>query len=578
MMHISWHQPDQRILELSVTSTVTTEASFPSLSEKVPFPLQELPKDLLLYTLPQDNIDSDNPAIIRQASLLASGEDDTYVAVYKVGSWIKANVNYSLNTITEDVSQPASWVMENRYGVCDEITSLFIAMVRSLGIPARYVSGVAYTNWNDINDWGPHAWAEVYFPGYGWVPYDVTYGQYGYVDGSHVVLKDSLDSSESSIIYQWKGSNVNVKTAPLAFSHRLTKKEGTLPPPVAVSVRSLKDTVGFGSYNLIEATVTNNLPFYHVAEMRTSLVEGLVTLTPDQPLVLFPEETRTTYWLVHVSGSLDPHFQYTYPFIVGTEQNVSDETRFKAISTGQVFDKDYFESFLKNARDSAHKTYSTLVDVECQPHKSTYYTYETINVSCVLKNRGNVFLEDLLVCRGDDCKAADLGISQEQSFAFSFVPNSSHEKEAMITVKNEDVAQSTLLYYTVYPAPDLRIINVSYPPLLSFGQPYTLVVDIGHTSLLAGGDVVLSVGGERGEAHTWHLENISQSQRINLVLVADALDEGPNTAHITIRYRDRNGRTYSEERTVLLQMDKLSFFNKMQRFFTRLGRWFSGIF
>jgi transglutaminase-like putative cysteine protease len=94
-----------------------------------------------------------------------------------------------------------------------------------VGIPARYVSGLAYTNWEGKNGWGPHAWAEVYFPGYGWVAYDITYGQFGYVDATHIKLKESVDSKEPSTLYIWKARSADIKTRKLEFSTSAAQRQ-----------------------------------------------------------------------------------------------------------------------------------------------------------------------------------------------------------------------------------------------------------------------------------------------------------------------------------------------------------------
>ena len=60
--------------------------------------------------------------------------DDLFIVVYKLAEWVKTNVNYDLSTLTASVSQKASWVLDNKEGVCDEITNLFIALSRALGI------------------------------------------------------------------------------------------------------------------------------------------------------------------------------------------------------------------------------------------------------------------------------------------------------------------------------------------------------------------------------------------------------------------------------------------------------------
>ncbi|MDO6435663.1 transglutaminase family protein [Flavitalea sp. BT771] len=77
------------------------------------------------------------------------------------------------------ISTPLSVVMRERKGVCQDFAHLAIACVRSVGLPARYVSGYIET----ISPPGvekligvdaSHAWFSVYVPYVGWVDHDPT--------------------------------------------------------------------------------------------------------------------------------------------------------------------------------------------------------------------------------------------------------------------------------------------------------------------------------------------------------------------------------------------------------------------
>ena len=174
-LKFTWKRPEGKI-DFKVNTNVKTANKITEVKEKINFPIEELPREIKIYTKPSETIDSNNEDIIRLASELVKGEDDLYSAVFKIADWTKNSINYNLSTLTAEVSQKASWVLQNRQGVCDELTSLFIALLRAVGIPARFVSGIAYTNSELFSEeWGSHGWAEVYFPNYGWVPFDVTY-------------------------------------------------------------------------------------------------------------------------------------------------------------------------------------------------------------------------------------------------------------------------------------------------------------------------------------------------------------------------------------------------------------------
>jgi transglutaminase-like putative cysteine protease len=57
-------------------------------------------------------------------------------------------------------------------GVCQDLTHIFIAAARSLGIPARYVGGYFLRNDGIVDQEAGHAWAEAFVPDLGWVAFD----------------------------------------------------------------------------------------------------------------------------------------------------------------------------------------------------------------------------------------------------------------------------------------------------------------------------------------------------------------------------------------------------------------------
>jgi transglutaminase-like putative cysteine protease len=61
-------------------------------------------------------------------------------------------------------------------GVCQDLTHIFIAAARHLGIPARYVSGYFHRSDGVTDQEAGHAWAEAYVTDLGWVAFDPTNG------------------------------------------------------------------------------------------------------------------------------------------------------------------------------------------------------------------------------------------------------------------------------------------------------------------------------------------------------------------------------------------------------------------
>jgi transglutaminase-like putative cysteine protease len=67
--------------------------------------------------------------------------------------------------------------LQDRRGVCQDFSHIFIALARHLGIPTRYVSGYLFRDveaHDRSTDGATHAWAEAMIPGAGWVGFDPT--------------------------------------------------------------------------------------------------------------------------------------------------------------------------------------------------------------------------------------------------------------------------------------------------------------------------------------------------------------------------------------------------------------------
>jgi transglutaminase-like putative cysteine protease len=77
------------------------------------------------------------------------------------------------------VSTPVAEVLKNRCGVCQDFAQLMIGALRSMGVPARYVSGYLETlpppgKPKLIGADASHAWVSIYVPELGWVDFDPT--------------------------------------------------------------------------------------------------------------------------------------------------------------------------------------------------------------------------------------------------------------------------------------------------------------------------------------------------------------------------------------------------------------------
>lgn len=87
-------------------------------------------------------------------------------ALYHTFSYVPTSTN--VDSLIDDV-------LRKRQGVCQDYAHVMIALVRSLGIPCRYVSGYLFHQHSDNSaPDATHAWVEARLPGLGWVGFDPT--------------------------------------------------------------------------------------------------------------------------------------------------------------------------------------------------------------------------------------------------------------------------------------------------------------------------------------------------------------------------------------------------------------------
>ena len=117
------------------------------------------------------SIDADAYAI---ASSVTAGTTDTWSAVLALLRFIHSEFHYQ--PAVTNVHTTMSEALRLRHGVCQDFAHVMIGLCRSLGIPARYVSGYLYNGPADQlkGAQASHAWLEVFLPGHGWIGVDPT--------------------------------------------------------------------------------------------------------------------------------------------------------------------------------------------------------------------------------------------------------------------------------------------------------------------------------------------------------------------------------------------------------------------
>ncbi|MBT2694041.1 transglutaminaseTgpA domain-containing protein [Bacillus sp. ISL-55] len=150
------------------------------------------------------------------------------------------------------------FLFETQRGYCDNFSTSMVVMMRSVGIPARWVKG--YTEGEYIDTLGngrrlyevtnnnAHSWVEGYFPGVGWVPFEPTQGFSNNVQFEY----DNKDDSQTQT-----GQEEEEDTTPAAPKKpELPEEQAQVDKPKVSFSEGLKNTGAFLKDNLQKIFLT----------------------------------------------------------------------------------------------------------------------------------------------------------------------------------------------------------------------------------------------------------------------------------------------------------------------------------
>ena len=401
----------------------------PKIKNKVDYPITNINSENTKYLEFSGLIDYDENIKI-QASTLANGESDVFIIASKSAKWIREDINYNLSTVTLNPNQKSSDVFKSKSGVCKEITNLYVSMMRSIGIPARVVSGYAYTNSEEIasyvgSNWGGHAWAEVLI-GDTWVPFDLTYNQYGYVDATHLVLDKSVTSQSNGVLINASGYGFSLNDKPnMNNEFKILEMKGNLfDEGFNIDIEGPQE-IGFESYGYIKVTAENKEDFYKILFLKVAKANEVELLDSSEKMTIFsPYEKKEIYFRYQIPSSLDSDYIYTFPFLIYNEfsseqYNVTVRKDFLKIKQIALPKEEKIENIYSNNK----------LEWNCN------FILDSVNniILCSIKNPNNYEITNMNVCISTKCEKVDLKLNEIKSITFD--TNNTSEKISYIYEK-----------------------------------------------------------------------------------------------------------------------------------------------
>ncbi|MGM8216023.1 DUF4129 domain-containing transglutaminase family protein [Bacillaceae bacterium W0354] len=146
--------------------------------------------------------------VVELAEEIIDGETNRYDQAKAIEQYFRRNgFKYEVTDVAlpdDDEDYVDQFLFETKQGYCDNYSTSMVVLLRSVGIPARWVKGFTggdrvynqdvFEENNqavyEIKNSNAHSWVEVYFPNVGWVPFEPTVG---FSNQSAFVLGDDLE-------------------------------------------------------------------------------------------------------------------------------------------------------------------------------------------------------------------------------------------------------------------------------------------------------------------------------------------------------------------------------------------------
>jgi transglutaminase-like putative cysteine protease len=322
-------------------------------SGKEPFPFSAL-AELSQFLTGSERVRL-TPETILLAQNITSGAETEFEALAKIGAWVNGNLRYDKTYFGR--SLPSDEVLKVRAGVCEEFAHLFIALARSVGIPARYVGGYSWGVAPDRTEgaaFGAHGWAEAYFPGAGWVPFDPTFGQFGYVDTGHVKFYTSRDSAYSidEVKSVFTGPTPRISWKIDEPSFEVISEGAPAESPAVTELSAVPSSAKSGEAVLVRAELINPTGIPAAPKLGLSYwarnfadEDNLKMIGQNDAPVLLPGGTGSAYYLLK-TPIVPQGVRYNFPIEIAVGRAFSDrateiEVRSSSHSSSAAVSGDY---------------------------------------------------------------------------------------------------------------------------------------------------------------------------------------------------------------------------------------------
>jgi hypothetical protein len=194
----------------------------------------------LLKELLQSNqyLNTDDGVLRKTASDILAGEGGSLRGALLLRDWVSGHMQFDLGL----AFAPSSEIIRNLRGTCAEYAILLAAMLRTAGIPSRFLMGYVYLN----GIWGGHAWVEAFIDGL-WLPLDAAVISPGIADAARFsVSRSSLNEGLGELLGGGASLFGNLKVSVLSYALKGKRVEVDPRAPLSVVMADWYVNAGLG--------------------------------------------------------------------------------------------------------------------------------------------------------------------------------------------------------------------------------------------------------------------------------------------------------------------------------------------
>ncbi|HEX9598254.1 MAG TPA: transglutaminaseTgpA domain-containing protein [Gaiellaceae bacterium] len=178
-------------------------------------------------------------ALYERAEQVAGQTSSPYAAVVALETWFRSTGGFTYSEQpgpTPGLPPLVGFVADTKTGYCQHFAGAMALMLRLLGIPARVAAGFLPGSYHgdfwQVTDHDAHTWVEVWFRGFGWLPFDPTPGR-GHLSGTYSSTSLGFNAAGAAKLLAGlvKGGEVfgSGGTARIAHLQRRNPRSGDLP-------------------------------------------------------------------------------------------------------------------------------------------------------------------------------------------------------------------------------------------------------------------------------------------------------------------------------------------------------------